>query len=340
MELINNTKFEVGFTLGMDAEARERVVVVAKGTYDLPTIDCEPDLAAEQLPLVLADEFTGEPGFSATVHESDFAPFKPRCDVVLNGSAYAPQGHAAREVTVGLRVATMRKSFSVVGPRTWKKSLMSVKPSDPQPFVQQAIGYDHAYGGRDVSAKNPDKEKSYLDNPVGTGFYPLTSRSDLVGKPLPNSSELGTMITTRKGKNAPQSFGVIGRNFAARHRFAGTYDQAWTDEVFPFLPVDFDPRYHQSAPPEQQIEYPRGGEKVVLVNLTSQGRNVFRLPTVEIPVRFTDEDGRQSSCEAVIDTVIIEPDMGRLLLVWRASLALRRDIHELKRCVAGPLAQE
>jgi len=172
MELINNTKFEVGYTLGMDADARERVVVVVKGTFELPSTDSEPELSNEQVPLVLADEFTGEPGFTATAYESDFAPFKPRCDVVLNGSAYAPEGRPVTEVTVGLRVANMQKSFGVVGPRTWRRSFMSVKPSNPRPFTQQTIGYDYAYGGRDVSAKNPDKEKFYFDNPVGTGFYP------------------------------------------------------------------------------------------------------------------------------------------------------------------------
>jgi hypothetical protein len=33
----------------------------------------EPTLAAEQVALTKADEFIGEPGRSATLHESDFA---------------------------------------------------------------------------------------------------------------------------------------------------------------------------------------------------------------------------------------------------------------------------
>ena len=37
MELINATKFTAGYTLGMDPDGRERVVVVVKGTYELPT---------------------------------------------------------------------------------------------------------------------------------------------------------------------------------------------------------------------------------------------------------------------------------------------------------------
>ena len=340
MELINTTKLQTGFTLGMDPDGRERVVVVIKGTYKLPATDCQPELSDEQAPLVAADEFSGEPGLSATTYEAEFAPFKPRCDVLLNGSAYAPDGKPATEVTVGLRVGAMQKSFSVVGQRTWQRSLLTVKASDPKPFARLPIGYDQAYGGRDVSAKNPDKEKFYLANPVGTGYYPLTSRGDLVGKPLPNTGELGGVVTTHKGKSRPLAFGAIGRNFAVRHPLAGTYDQDWTDNVFPFLPADFDPLYHQSAPPEQQIDYPLGGEKVVLVNVTAQGRNTFRLPTVELPVQFTNADREQTTVEAVMDTVIIEPDQERLLLVWRASIPLQRDIFELKQCVVGQMGQE
>ena len=46
----------------------------------------------------MADTFTGEPGFSAPVYEVDFAPRKPRCDVLLVGSAYAPEGRPATRV--------------------------------------------------------------------------------------------------------------------------------------------------------------------------------------------------------------------------------------------------
>ncbi|MCK7582586.1 MAG: DUF2169 domain-containing protein [Chromatiales bacterium] len=53
------------------------------------------ELHDEQLPLVMADTFTGEPGLSAPVYEVDFAPRKHRCDVLLVGSAHAPGGRPA-----------------------------------------------------------------------------------------------------------------------------------------------------------------------------------------------------------------------------------------------------
>src|SRR5581483_6496025 len=104
----------------MQRDGRELLVVVAKGTFAMPTAAAEPALADEQIPIVAADTFTGEPGLSAPVYESDYAPVKPRCDVTLLGAAYAPPGRAARRVRVSLRVGSMHKQFDVVGRRVWK----------------------------------------------------------------------------------------------------------------------------------------------------------------------------------------------------------------------------
>jgi hypothetical protein len=83
MELLNATKMVTGYTQGMLADGRELLVVVIKGTFDLPKNRENARLSAVQLPLVEADTFTGEPGFSAPLYESDYAPVKPYCDVIL-----------------------------------------------------------------------------------------------------------------------------------------------------------------------------------------------------------------------------------------------------------------
>ncbi len=118
MNLVNATKLVAGYTMATDKNGREWIVVVAKGTYGIPDdADDEPPLLLEQVPLVMTDVFTGEPGFSAPLYEIDFAPRKPRCDVLLNGSCYAPGGEAATQVRVEMRVASLTKSFNVVGRR-------------------------------------------------------------------------------------------------------------------------------------------------------------------------------------------------------------------------------
>ena len=85
MNLLNGSGMAVGYTVGLDKTGAEHVVVAVKGTFTLPERGDAPRLADEQVPLVDADQFTGEPGRSATLVECDYALQKPRCDVLLNG---------------------------------------------------------------------------------------------------------------------------------------------------------------------------------------------------------------------------------------------------------------
>ena len=117
--------------------------------------------------------------------------------------------------------------------------------------------------------------------------------------------------------------------------WAGTYDQKWLDDVFPFLPADFDERYFQSAPEDQQTEYLRGGEEIELVNLTPAGNTRFRVPKLNMPVEFAARAGGQVEQMGVIDTLIIEPDDNRFSVVWRTSYPLRRNIFEVIQIVTG-----
>src|SRR5580658_4763240 len=99
MQLINETELKAGWTLGFQKDGREILVVAVKGTFDIPEHGEEANLSREQVPLTESDEFTGEPGLSATVYESDYAHRKTFCDVLLNGSAHAPNGEPSEKVT-------------------------------------------------------------------------------------------------------------------------------------------------------------------------------------------------------------------------------------------------
>jgi hypothetical protein len=118
---------------------------------------------------------------------------------------------------------------------------------------------------------------------------------------------------------------------------AGTYDQHWLDNVFPFLPTDFKDEYYQAAPPDQQLPHPAGGEEVVLDNLSPEGHIGFRLPQRTIPVLFTRKAGDERAVEAVIDTLVIEPDLRRLAITWRTSIPLSKNIFEIRHVVAGEM---
>lgn len=342
MNLVNATKLVAGYTMATDKTGREWLVVVAKGTYGIPDHpNHPPELLTEQVPLVTTDAFTGEPGFSAPLYESDFAPPKPRCDVLLQGSCYAPGGRPAPHVEVAIQVDSLTKSFKVVGPRAYKAGLLSYKLGKPQPFTVMPITYNNAYGGVDRTNQDPAKHQWYSLNHAGVGYHPKTKTKALVGKPLPNTEELDNPVRRPNGSYKPMAFGPVGRAWQQRIQWAGTYDQKWLDDQCPFLPEDFDTRYFQSAAEDQQIDYPRGGEAVALKHLTPQGRTMFRLPAnLRLPVLFFSRAGGMTEVLAVVDTVPLEPDKGRCMLVWRAALPLRRNICEVSQVTLGQSARQ
>jgi hypothetical protein len=339
MKLINATRMAADYALGVDKDARESVVVVVKGTFLIPkNPNDEPELAKMQIPLVTADVFTGEPGLSAPVYESEYAPRKPRCDVLLNGSAYAPGGRPVDRVTVSLRVGGMRKSFDVVGNRVWQAGALSIGASKPVPFIKMPFSYDNAFGGTDRAKGDPDTFRSYLANHCGVGWHEYLDTRFVDNTPLPNTEETGRPVTSPKGNYKPMALGSIGRQLPERAKWAGTYDQKWLDDVSPFLPKDFDERYFQAAPVDQQTDHLLGGEEVELVNLTPSGRTAFNLPRRDVPVEFSFRNGDRRDVNTVIDTVLFEPDLGRFCMLWRVSLPLRRNIFEVVGGVAGRMS--
>jgi hypothetical protein len=338
MDFVNGCRQVAGWTMGFERDGRELIVVAIKGTYAWEQDGGELQLAQEQVPLVEADQFSGDPGYSAPVYESDYAHRKPMCDVLLNGSAYAPGGRPATQVDVGLRVGMLSKVLRVRGARHWHSSLLGTHTGNAKPFVSQPISYDFAYGGFDQRRDDPRSIKTYLANPVGLGYRPY--QEDLDGKPMAHTEEIGQPTDDPDGRYRPMSLGSTGRNWMPRVQHAGTYDQAWLDERAPFWPDDFDHRHFQSAPPDQWLPYPNGGEDILLRNLTPSGRLHLSLPALAMPVLVIPYRGRDLELVARVDTILVEPDLQRVLLTWRATYNPPRSCFDVMRIVAGQSARQ
>jgi hypothetical protein len=341
MELINSTRMVAGYTMGMEPSGRELLVVVVKGTFRIPAQSGEPlRLHEEQAPLVMSDVFFGEPGLSAPRHEVDFAPRKHRCDVLLNATAYAPDGRPTTRATVGVRIGSWSKSFDVVGDRVWEAGLSGIGASVATPFQQMPITYDRAFGGTDNKSEDPADHAAYLPNPSGRGFHKHVRNEWVDGSPLPNTEESSNRVTWVAGNYRPMSFGPIGRHWEPRYRYAGTYDQHWLDEVFPFLPADFDEQYYQAAPLDQQLPKPVGEQLVSLVNLTADGRREFVLPHFEAPIHIFAKQGDREDLLAQADTIVIEPDAERVTMTWRVARPLRKNMFEIAQVLVGRKGRE
>jgi len=321
--------------LGFEPDGREMVVVAIKGTFDIPDGEGIPRSAEEQVPLLLSDEFTGEPGLSATTFECDYAHRKPACDVLVHGSAYAPDGRPTVKVPVALQAGPIRKAFHVVGDRRWISTWRGMSSTKPVPFETMPVSYDRAYGGADSREGKPDKIKTYISNPIGVGYYPLSRGKELDGKPLANTEEPRQPARSRTGKYRPMSLGPMSRNFAERVKHAGTYDQRWMDEQAPFWPDDFDYRYFQAAPADQQMPHPQGGEEILVQNMDPGAVLRFVLPDLRMPVIFVPHRGGDRSADARVDTIVIEPSQRRFMLTWRADMPMRRSCFEVRSVVVG-----
>jgi len=339
MELVNVTRKPGAYSIATDKTGQVWLFIVTKASYGFPIGPTEEPLPLDdQAPLVMTDEFTGEPGFSAIRAENDFAPRKPRCDVLLIGCCYAPNGRPAKRVRVSLQVGTMTKFFDVVGNRFWEPDyFLGVAPSQPETFTVMPISYDNAYGGVDEPTPDPLTHSWYPTNHVGLGFRPRTAPERLSGEALPNTEEERIPISEPNGNYRPMAFGPLGRSWRQRIKWGGTYDDSWRKTKYPFLPDDFDDRYFQSAPEDQQVDYLKGGEKVVMVNLTPHGRVEFRLPKFSEPITIVYKSGERRRISSVVDTLMLEPELKRFSLSQRASLHLRRNAHEILKIELGPV---
>jgi hypothetical protein len=326
--------------MAIEPSGRELLVVVIKGTFGLPKPGENVRLHDEQLPLIMADTFTGEPGFSAPIQEIDFAPRKPGCDILLTGHARAPQGREVTRMRAALRVGSMEKVFDVVGDRVWQAGLTGITASAPRHFTEMPISYDRAFGGADRHSEDESQHDAYPPNPVGRGWHKHLKSEWVDGQPLPNTEEVGHAVRTPADRCRPMAFGPLGRGWPQRARHAGTYDEKWLADIFPFLPADFDERYYQAAPEDQRLPLPNGPLDVVLSGFTFDGPRQFVLPHFEAPVHVFPKHGEREQHFALLDTIVFEPDLQRFTMSWRLTRPLRSSMREIAEVLVGRRGKE
>jgi hypothetical protein len=335
MEFINATRMAASYNFGLDPSGRDLLVIVVKGTFVLPMTGGDVRLLDDQVPLVMADTFTGQPGTSAPLHEVDFAPRKGMCDVLLVGHARAPDSRPLQRMTVGLRVGRLTKAFDVVGDRVWLDGSAGTSASAPRHFSEMPVSYDVAFGGTSTASDDVRQHDAFLSNPVGRGWGTSRTGESLDGKPLPNTEETGQVVRRASGNYRPMALGPLGRGWSQRVRFAGTYDDGWRRDAFPFLPSDFDELFYQAAPEDQQIPIPSTPLDITLTGFTANGPRHFTLPSFEAPVHVFPKDGGHARFDAKLDTMVFEPDHDRITLTWRYTHPLRRDPHEVAQVLVG-----
>jgi hypothetical protein len=319
LQIDNQTPFRAERALLRDARGSQVWVVAVKATYAIGGggDDGEPKLHDEQEPVAAGPVWAGEPGRSSLLREGELVVEHPGTDVTFNAAAHARGGRPVDHVDVGVTVGGARRLLRVFGERLWQKGAGGPKKDAPAPFARMPIVWERAFGGTLV---DPRTGAVTMDprNPVGRGFAPDPTL--LEGKLLPNVEDLQHPIESWKSRPPPAGLGAIAPGWSPRSERGGTYDEAWRRSRMPLWPADYDPRFHQSAPPELVCETPlRGGEEVRTTGLTPDGELAFRLPRVHLAVE-TLLGGEWLFQRSRLERVIVEPDERRLVLVWGSRL--------------------
>ncbi len=309
LQIKNDTPFKAHFFVVPNALGIDTVYTVLKATFDLaPRLR----IAEKQVPVVLEDQYWGDAGTSSLKYATEAHLEKPGTDVVVIGQACAPGDKPVPELDVGLQIAGRFHGAHVSGDREWQKGRLGLKRSDPVPFSRMPLVYERAYGGTHVVDEAAGKILSEARNPIGKGFRGKRGSDELPSAGIPN-------IENPADPSAPVGFGFVAPAWQPRLAFAGTYDEKWQKKRAPYLPEDFDHRFFNAAPPPLVFAEPlRGGEDVLMRNMSPRGEQRFKLPVCAFRLEITIA-GKKETPPLTLETVLIEPTDERLCLSWRAS---------------------
>lgn len=315
--LTNDTPFAAERTLACDRNGADVWLVAVKGTFLINT-DGSVKIAEKQEEVLQAPQHRAKPSKSSLLYESDLDYTKLTTDVILNGHAYAPAAKPVPQIDVTMKVGNTSKTLRVFGDRLWKKRFFGIRLTRPEPFEMMPIIYERAFGGGEAVHDKPKQSEWDRRNPVGRGF---ASRSrHQIDRCAPNIEYPQMPSLSWKHKAPPAGFGPVARHWSPRAELAGTYDEQWRKERFPLLPKDFNERFFQCAPIDQQSEdYLHGGELVELHNLSREGFIQFHLPRVALGFQ-TRLAGKVVHHGAKMHSVILEPDIPRVIMVWHTML--------------------
>ena len=338
-----NGAFEI--VVGKNAQAEHIFAVVVKRSYLIT-----PGKALERSPrdheLRKIDYYydNGDPEWSTVQFEAELTPCKPAVDVVVMGSAYAPQGKPTSRMIATVRVAEQEKSIVVFGDREchYRENALPLI-SDPRPFEAMEIRYERAYGGRDEKSRE-DLPFFYPRNHMGTGVALRNCRDAIQGLRLPNLEDPDDLLIPERivigeperwhEQPLPQGFGWFQKTWYPRCAYVGAYppfvdvDTITSEELLGLLPRNhvalakqfklpsFDARFNNGASMGMLFSALHGDEKISLSGLTPDGNLEFSLPG-ETPSITLDLGAGERQLSAKLDSVSIRPDDGEFDLIWR-----------------------
>jgi hypothetical protein len=302
MDVISSSPLPVASVVWQPKAGAFALTAVCRATFLLrPGI---ATLAPEQEPPNLGDVHWDDDPSRSVWAPSDRAPAKPRADVVVVGSAFAPGKGPARKVVARIAVGEIDKAIEVSADRVIR----------PDGSVQEGPGFTQMPLVYELAAGGPSSW-----NPVGVSGDTRDAAGLVVVPNLTPPGAGGAAIE-------PIGFGPIAAGWPGRMEKLGRHAAAWSHVDWPRqpLPDDLDLAHFNVAPPDQQITALREDEAIVLENLhPDHPRLVTRLPGVR-PTAILEGRSGLRVLQMRCDTLWIDTDRGLCTVTWRVQVALER----------------
>ena len=157
-------QYVVDFLPGTGPSGGPELTVICKRSYRIDDVEgiAVPLPDEEQPSLRIQPEYfpPGDPAEASIRWDLDYVPFKPRVDVHIVGTGFAPHGKSVPEFEVSARIGAVERSLVLTGPRyaLWRKQKKARKKgeippfvppefTDPEPIAQVPLRYELAFGG-------------------------------------------------------------------------------------------------------------------------------------------------------------------------------------------------
>lgn len=330
MEVINNTPYVFLPFDCSPAPDSPALSLIVKGTFRLRPD--EPAIAAGKNDQAqpAGDEMHMDDLGRSLRYSSDLVALKLKGEAFVTAVCHTPDGRPRASCDVGIKIGPIQKTLRVTGDRLWTRGTAGNPViGTPTPFESMPLRWERAFGGLSFSA-----------NPLGRGAEPAPDDSGKVVHALPNIEYLDKRIADIKDLPPPAGVGPISPMWSPRVEKQGTRDQRWAMFRAPLPPKDFDPAFYNAAPLDQQLPegFFRGDEAIVMTGLHKQ-LPVYRssLPNKRLRLFLLvrqpkDEHGkvpepRWVDVEMKLDTVHVDMEAERLVLVWRRPIKTKHRAH-------------
>jgi uncharacterized protein YjbI with pentapeptide repeats len=254
----------------------------------------------------------------------DGAMPKPKGEVLIWGRCFTLDAKPQVASQVGFRLGSITKSLNVFGDRFWERKGGVLVISEPRPFIEMPLAYSRAFGGT-----------GFEQNPSGKGYAPVQLPTGEQAHPLPNIEDPLHVIGSLSDRPSPAGFGPLDQMWPQRSRKAGTYDDKWFRERWPFFPDDMDWTYFNAAPEDQQTDTFFSGEETFSLLRMNKTKPLIesRLPRLRHRV-FVNQmedlarplgETRFVELKTRIDTVWLFPHAERGIAVSRGTVEVKDD---------------